>query len=147
MHGSVALTLIHQNLDRANSVWDRDLADTACVTTFSPASRIVVFSLNSSYSQCGLELVAYEVLSGKRLWWVRNERESSGACTFTLDGHQLLVPMQGSELLVYSSQNGTLLERQQSGGNESVQALAFDQNSTTLWLAGEKMLWQYQTQS
>jgi WD40 repeat protein len=147
LYGGVALTLVHENLDRTNIAWERDLADTACITAFSPDSRIVVFNLNSSYNQCGIELVAYEVLSGKRLWCVRNEQESSSACAFTPDGHLLLVPMQGGELLVYNSQDGTLLKRLQSGGNGPVQALAFDHNGTTLWLAGEKTLWQYQIQS
>ncbi len=147
VHGSVALTLTHENLDRATIAWDRDLAHTACVTAFSPDSRIVVFSLNSSNSQCGLELVAYEVLSGRRLWCARSEQEGSGACAFTPNGDFLLVPVQENELLLYSAQDGTLLQRLQSGGDEPVQALAFDHDGTTLWLAGEKALWQYQTQS
>lgn len=147
VNGSVALTLVHQNLDRTNIAWNWDLADTACVTAFSPDSRTVVFSLNSSYSQCGSELVAYEVLSGRRLWCARSEQISSGACAFTPNGRLLLVPVQGNELLLYSAQDGTLLQRLQPGGDEPVQALAFDHNSTTLWLAGEKAPWQYQTQS
>ncbi|HEY4383309.1 MAG TPA: WD40 repeat domain-containing protein [Ktedonobacteraceae bacterium] len=145
--GSVALTLVHEDLDRTNIAWNRDLADTACATTFSPDSRIVIFSLNSSYSQCGIELVAYEVLSGRRLWYARSEQEGSGACAFTPDGLLLLVPVQGSELLVYSAQYGTLLQRLQAGCDEPVQALAFDHHGTTLWLAGETALWQYQAQS
>lgn len=151
VHGNVALTLVHEDLDRTHIAWnrdfaDRDLADTACVTAFSPDSRTAVFSLNSSYSRCGLELVAYEVLSGKRLWCARSEQEGSGACAFTPDGRLLLVPVQGGELLVYSAQDGTLLQRLQAGGDELVQVLAFDHHGTTLWLAGEKALWQYQTQ-
>jgi WD40 repeat protein len=145
--GSVALTLVHEDLDRTTIAWDGDLACTACVTAFSPDSRIVVFSLNSSASQCGLELVAYEVLSGRRLWCARSEQEGSGACAFTPDGDFLLVPVQENELLLYSVQDGTLLQRLQVGGNEPIQALAFDHDGTTLWLAGETALWQYQIQS
>src|SRR5260370_40852063 len=72
---------------------------------------------------------------------------SSGACAFTPDGRLLLVPVQGSELLLHSAQDGTLLQRLQAECGEPVQALAFDHNGTTLWLAGEKTLVQYQTQS
>ncbi len=145
--GNMTLTLVHEDLDRTGIAWgDRDLA-AACVTAFSPDSRTVVFSLTSSYSQCGIELVAYEVLPGRRLWCARSEQISSGACAFTSDGRLLLVPVQGSELLLYSAQDGMLLQRLQSGCDEPVQALAFDHHGTTLWLAGEKALWQYQTQS
>jgi WD40 repeat protein len=147
VNGNVALTLVHENLDRTNIAWNRDLADTACVTAFSPDSRSVVFSLNSSYSRCGLELVAYEVPSGRRLWCARSEQEGSGACAFSPDGRLLLIPVQEGELLLYSAQDGTLLQRLSSGGDEPVQALAFDHDGTTLWLAGEKALWRYQTQS
>ena len=146
--GNTALTLVHEDLDRTGIAWrDRDLADTACVTAFSPDSRSVVFSLNSSYSECGLELVAYEVLSGRRLWCAQSRQIGTGACAFTPDGRLLLVPVQGSDLLLYSAQDGMLLQRLQSGCDEPVQALAFDRHGTTLWLAGEKTLWQYQTQS
>jgi WD40 repeat protein len=147
LSGTMALTLVHEHLDRTGIAWrDRDLA-AACVTAFSPDSRTVVFSLNSSYSECGLELVAYEVLSGRRLWCARSEQEGTGACAFTPDGRLLLVPVQGSELLVYSTQDGTFLQRLPSGGDEPVQALAFDHDGRTLWLAGETALWHYQTQS
>ncbi|GHO84396.1 hypothetical protein KSZ_24020 [Dictyobacter formicarum] len=67
MSGNIALTLVHEDLDRTHIAWaKRDLADTECLTVFSPDSRIVVFALRSSYSECGMELVAYEVVSGRR---------------------------------------------------------------------------------
>jgi len=147
LSGGMALTLVHEDLDRMGIAWrDRDLA-AACVTAFSPDSRTVVFSLNSSYSECGLEFVAYEVLSGRRLWCAQSRQIGTGACAFTPDGRLLLVPVQGGELLVYSAQDGNLLQRLPSGGDEPVQALAFDHDGTTLWLATEAALWHYQTQS
>jgi len=144
----MALTLVHEDLDRTGIAWrDRDLADTECVTAFSPDSRVVVFGLNSSYSECGVELVAYEVVSGRRLWCARSEEESTGRWIFTPDGRALLLPVQGSELLVYDVESGALLQRLRSGLDEPVQALAFDHDGRTLWLATEMALSQYQTQS
>src|SRR5215472_6684543 len=146
--GTMALTLVHEDLDRTGIAWrDRDLADTACVTAFSPDSRVVVFALTSWHSQCGVELVAYEVPSGRRLWCARSEEESTGPWVFTPDGSALLVPVEGSDLLLYSAHDGTLLQRLPAGCDEPVQALAFDHHGTTLWLAGETALWHYQTQS
>jgi hypothetical protein len=147
--GTMALTLVHENLDRTGIAWQdhRDLAATECITAFSPDSRVVVFALNSWYSQCGVELVAYEVLSGKRLWRACSEEESTGPWIFTLDGRALLLPVQGSELLVYDVESGTLSQRLRSGLDEPVQALAFDHDGRTLWLATEKALSQYQAQS
>jgi len=145
--GNMALTLFHEDLDRTGIAWrDRDLA-ASCVTAFSPDSRVVVFGLTSSYSGCGVELVAYEVSSGKRLWCARSEEESTGPWVFTPDGSALLVPVEGSDLLLYSAHDGTLLQRLPAGCDEPVQALAFDHHGTTLWLAGETALWHYQTQS
>ncbi len=142
--GTMALTLVHEKLDRTGIAWrDRDLADTECVTAFSPDSRVVVFGLNSSYSECGVELVAYEVVSGRRLWCARSEEESTGRWIFTPDGRALLLPVRGSEVLVYDGESGALSQRLRSGLDEPVQALAFDHDGRTLWLATEETLVQY----
>jgi WD40 repeat protein len=144
LSGTMALTLVHEKLDRTGIAWrDRDLADTECVTAFSPDSRVVVFGLNSSYSECGVELVAYEVVSGRRLWCARSEEERTGRWIFTPDGRALLLPVQGSELLVYDGESGTLSQRLRSGLDEPIQALAFDHDGRTLWLATEERLVQY----
>ncbi len=143
--GTMALALVHEKLDRTGIAWrdHRDLADTECVTAFSPDSRVVMFALNSWYSQCGVELVAYDVLSGKRLWRACSEEESTGRWIFTPDGRALLLPVQGSEVLVYDVESGALSQRLRSGLDEAVQALAFDHDGTRLWLAGETALWPY----
>jgi len=145
LSGTMALTLVHEDLDRTGIAWrdHRDLADTECITAFSPDSRVVIFALNSWYSQCGVELVAYEVVSGKRLWRACSEEESTGRWIFTPDGRALLLPVQGSELLVYDGESGALSQRLRSGLDEPVQALAFDHDGRTLWLATEERLVQY----
>ncbi len=145
--GNMILTPFHQELDRAGIKWqERDLADTTCTTAFSPDGHIVVFSpSNSGYSKCGVEMVAYEVISGKRLWCVRNEMESSGPWIFTPDGHALIVPLQNGDLLVYQVEDGALIQQLPSGLSEPVQALGFAHDGTTLWLATEKELVQYRS--
>lgn len=146
--GSMALSVVHWELDRTGIAWpDRDLADAACQVVFSPDSRMVIFNpMNSASSGCGLELVAYAVPSGKRLWWIREQAENSGAFLFSPDGQRVLVPMQNGNLLVYRSEDGTLLQQLSTHLDETVQALAFDHDSTTLWLATEGRLIQYQSQ-
>lgn len=144
VRGNMALTLLHESLDRTQIAWrERDLALTECLTTFSPDSSLVVFSLNASYSECGMELVAYEVATGKRRWCTRSDEERVGPAVFTPDGQSLLVPMQGNAIARYRVEDGTLLQRLPSGLDEPVQALAFDHDGRTLWLATEKALVQY----
>ncbi len=146
--GSMALTLVHRNLDRKGIEWpERDLADTACVTAFSPDSHIVIFCpMNSGYSGCAWELVAYEVTSGKRLWGTRSEEENTGEFIISPDASVLLVPVQGGDLLVYRVENGALVQRLPTGLTEPIEALAFDHDGRTLWLATEEALVQYQPQ-
>ncbi|GHO89161.1 WD40 repeat domain-containing protein [Dictyobacter formicarum] len=142
--GNVALTLVHEDLDRTQIAWTyRDLADTECLTVFSPDSRTVVFSLRHSYSQCGMELVAYDVPSGRRRWCTRSEEEHWGRGAFAPDGRSLIVPMQSNELFVYRVEDGALLQRLPLALDEPVQALAFDHDGRTLWLATEEALVQY----
>ncbi len=143
--GSVALNVVHWELDRTGIEWRyRDLAHTACQTAFSPDSRLVVFNpMNTGYSGFGLELVAYEVVSGKRLWWARREEENVGPFVVAPDGRALLVPVQGGDLLVYRLEDGTLVQRLSPGLSKPIQALAFDHNGKTLWLATEETLVQH----
>ncbi len=139
------LTLVHGWLDREGIAWDReDLGGAGCISAFSPDGRIVVFCLYSC--EYRLELVAYEVVSGKRLWCVRdNEVESAGPFTFTPDGSALLVPLESGDLLRYRIEDGTLVQRLPSGLSEPVQALSFAHDGTTLWLATKEALVQYQS--
>lgn len=147
--GSMALSLVHWELDRADIEWPyRDLADTACQAAFSPDSRMVIFNpMNIGYSGFGLELVAYEVVSGRRLWCARRKEENAGPFILTPDGGVLFVPVQGGDVLVYRSEDGTLLQQLSTHLDEPVQALAFDHDGTTLWLATEGRLVQYQSPS
>lgn len=144
VYGNMALTLLHEDLDRTQIAWrERDLADTACSTTFNPDSRLVVFSLSSGYCECGMELVAYEVSTGKRRWCSRSEVRGVGPAVFTPDGCSLLVPIEGNEIALYRVEDGTLLQNLPLGLDEPVQALVFDHDSRTLWLATEEALVQY----
>lgn len=146
--GPMALTLVHECLDRSGIEWSngRDLADTVGMAAFSLDSHLVIFSLTSPYSRCGVEVVAYEVASGQRRWCARSEEESTGSFALTPDGRALLVPVKGSVLLVYRVEDGMLLQRLPTNLSDPVQALAFDQDGTTLWLATEEALVQYQPQ-
>ena len=47
-------------------------------------------------------------------------------------------------MLVYHAEDGALIQRLPTGFNEPVQALAFDHDGKTLWLATEDQLVQYQ---
>jgi WD40 repeat protein len=143
--GRMALIPVYEDLDRTGIAWeDRDLADAACQTAFSPDSRVVIFSpMNAGYSACGLELVAYEVGSGKRLWCARHALENSGPFLVSPDGSVLLVPMQRRNLLVYRVEDGALLQQVPTNLDEPVLALAFDHEGK-LWLATEERLVQYQ---
>jgi hypothetical protein len=143
--GSMALSEVHWELDRTGIEWPgRDLADSACQIAFSPDSRLVLFSpMNSCYSGCGLELVAYEVESGQRRWCVRQEMENSGPFLVSPDGSVLLVPMQDGDLHIYRLEDGAVLQRLPTSLSEPIQALCFDHGGK-LWLATEDQLIQYQ---
>jgi WD40 repeat protein len=145
--GGLALRVVHEALDRTDITWpQRDLADTLCQTAFSPDSKLVFFNpMHLEYSGCGLELVAYEVSSGKRLWYASHESANTGSFILTPDGTFLLVPMEDSHLFVYRVADGMLEQDLPTGLNEPIQALAFDHDGK-LWLATEEQLVQYQPQ-
>jgi WD40 repeat protein len=148
VNGSAALSVVHWELDRTGIEWPyRDLADTACHAAFSRDSRLVIFNpMRGGYHSFVLELVAYEVTSGKRLWCTRREEENTGPFIFSPDGSVLLVPVQGGDLLVYRAEDGALVQRLPTGLSVPIQALAFEHDGRTLWLAIEEGLVQYQPQ-
>lgn len=143
--GNMALTLLYVDWDRLGIAWpNRYLADAPGCVAFSPDSRILLFSLHSTIGVGGCALVAFEVPSGKLLWGTHAEMESSGQPIFSPDGSILLVPVEGGDLLVYRVEDGSLVQRLSTGLTEPIQALTFDHNGRTLWLATEENLVQYQ---
>jgi len=146
--GSMALTLVVEDLERAGVEWpNRYLADAPGWVAFSPDSRIVLFCRNvhsTPYSSMScLELTAFEVSSGKLLWSAHNVVESTGQPNFSPDSSVLLLPELGGDLLVYRAEDGALVQRLPTGLNEPIQALAFDHDGKTLWLATEDRLVQH----
>lgn len=141
VYGSMALTLVHRNLD-AGVPW-YEMEDIRGTAAFSPDSRKVIFSYHIYH---GFELLAYEVASGKRLWLTSSDIEKTGPFILSPDGSVLLVPTPSGDLLVYSAEDGALMQRLATGLREPVQALAFDHDGKTLWLATEEKLAQFQPQ-
>ena len=64
----------------------------------------------------------------------------------TPDGHALLVPVKGSDLLVYCVEDGVFMQRLSTTLGKPIHALAFDHDGRTLWLATEDTLVHYQAQ-
>ena len=121
------------------------LATQRVQTGFSPDSSIVVFSVRSAYSPGKLDVSAYEVASGTRLWAVQGDDDLSSRFVFTPDGRYLIAPTWSGDLLVYQTDTGKLEHRLPSGLGP-VKAAAFDHDGTTLWLATEDLLTPYQPQ-
>jgi WD40 repeat protein len=119
------------------------MEDIRGTTAFTPDSRLVIFSYHIWQ---GFELLAYEVVSGERLWLTSSDIEKIGPFIFSPDGSVLLVPAQSGDLLVYNAEDGALMQRLATGLGEPVQALAFDHDGKTLWLATEEKLVQFQSQ-
>jgi hypothetical protein len=122
----------------------------AASVIFSPDSHIVIFTLNAlptpyESASC-FQWEAYEVASGKRLWHTRNAAAATSQAIFSPDSKIILVPELGGDLLVYRVEDGTLIQRLPAGLSEPIQALTFDHNGKTLWLATEETLIQYQSQ-
>jgi WD40 repeat protein len=147
--GSHALNLEHWELDRTGIAWPKyDLADTIGTTVFSPDSHLVVFRLISSYNTPCIDFVAYEVPSGKQRWCIQREStDGSGEYfTFTPDGQHVLICGQDNNLSMYRASDGMLQYYFPSGLHEPIRALAFDHDSTTLWLASGETLVAYELQ-
>ena len=146
VRGSTALTDMYGPLDRTGvEVSLNDIGDAEGATGFSPDSSIVVFSVRSAYSPGKLDVSAYEVASGKRLWAVQGDDDLSSRFVFTPDGRYLIAPTWSGDLLVYQTDTGKLEHRLPSGLGP-VRAAAFDHDGTTLWLATEDLLTPYQPQ-
>lgn len=143
--GSMALTLLYVDWERMGVDWPNpSLADAPGFVTFSPDSHIVLLSLHSSLGVGECALVAYEVPSGKLLWGIHHEKGSLGQPIFSPDSRIVLLPELGGDLLVYDAEDGRLSQRLPTGLSKPIQALAFDHDGATLWLATEETLVQYQ---
>lgn len=143
----MALTLVHNCLVPTGLAWpDGDLAQGSSVVAFHPQSSIVVCIVHAPVSGGGGALAAFEVDSGKQLWSAHIEGESTGSCLVSPDGSALLVPVEGGDVLVYRVEDGACVQQLPSGLSEPVQALAFDHDARTLWLATEERLVAYQSQ-
>ena len=140
--GSMALTLVHSSLD-AGAPW-YEMEDIRGTAAFSPDSRLVMFSYHVWQ---GFEVLVYDVVAGKRLWLTSSEIEKTGPVVFSPDGRVLLIPVQGGDLLSYRVQDGVLVQRLPTGLSEPIQALVYDHDGTTLWLATEETLIHYQPRS
>lgn len=141
--GAYSLKVEHWEFDRTGVAWPKnDLADTIGTAVFSPDGHLVVFRLLSFYNTPFVDFVAYEVPSGKQRWCIRRESdEGFGECfTFTPDGNCLLLCEQDNMLSMYRADDGTFLSRFPLEAREPIQALAYDPDGTTLWLAGEETL-------
>ncbi|HEU5376951.1 MAG TPA: WD40 repeat domain-containing protein [Ktedonobacteraceae bacterium] len=142
--GACSLKVEHWELDRTGVAWPKnDLADTIGTTVFSPDGHLVVFRLLSFYNTPFVDFVAYEVPSGKQRWHIRRESdEGFGECfAFPPDGQYVLICGQDNTLSMYRASDGTLQSHFPSGVREPIQALAFDHDGTTLWLAsGETVI-------
>lgn len=158
--GAAALTAIHWGLEwpgiYPNSEW-------VCLSAFSLDSRVVIFSIPISINRanCGMScfLTAYEVATGKRLWGTYKEGYGLEPFVLTPDGKALICSNGGaqpfveanlhetSDLLVYRVDDGAFVQRLPSGLSEPIEALAFDHDGTTLWLATQDALVSYQLPS
>jgi hypothetical protein len=118
----------------------RPAVQTAILPFFSQRRRILLFSLHSSIEVGGCALVAFEMPSAKLLWSAQHEAQSSGRPIFSPGSSNVLVPMQDGSILAYNVEDGVLAQRLPSGLNEPIQALAFDHDGRTLWLATEEAL-------
>jgi WD40 repeat protein len=138
--------------------WGLDLTGIALpfiagLAVFSSDSRTVIFSLTLSPEDS--LLLAYEVSSGRRLWVTHNEGCGLSPFVLTPNGKALICSNAESyedvrnkrscDLLVYRMDDGTLAQRLPSGLSESVEALLFDHDGATLWLATQEALVQYQS--
>lgn len=147
--GSFVLTDMYGALDRTGIQGaHNDIGDAEGMASFTPDGRTIIFSVRSVYSRSSLDLSAYEVASGRRLWAAQGDDDLSSRPVFTSDGQRLIAPTWRGDLLVYRTESGMLEHRLSTGLSAPVRALALDHNGTTLWLATEGhllpfQLWQY----
>ena len=70
----------------------------------------------------------------------------TGEPLFHPDGNVLLLPERSGDLLVFDREKGALVQRLATDLGGPIQALAYDHDGKTLWLATEDQLVQYQPQ-
>jgi hypothetical protein len=83
------------------------------------------------------------VTSGRQVWLTYQEKCYLSPFIFAPGGNVLLVANESGEVLVYRCDDGTMLYRVSTGPREPIEALAFDHDATSLWLATETMLVRY----
>lgn len=135
VRGPVALSRLHSELSRELSPdISRSLRNSVGYVAFSPDSRMVVFSLDALGPK--QLLVAYEVASGKLLW-ITSQQNSLIPFVFAPSGNLLVTGNMNGELACYRGCDGSLLRRVSTGFGHPIEALAFDHDATSLWLASE----------
>jgi WD40 repeat protein len=146
--GNMALTLLPLEWERIGGDWPaRTLPEAPGLVAFSPDSRVLLGSVHAPFDVGGYVLAAFEVASGALLWEVHQEGEMAGQPLFSPDGRMLLLPERSGDLVVFDSKEGAVLRRLPINLGEPVQALAFDHDGSTLWLATEERLVAYQPPS
>lgn len=148
VEGRAALTWLSVEWERVGTTWpDRYLPEAPGLVAFSPDSRLLLGSVHAPLDVGGYDLAIFEVPSGSLLWTLHEEGVMAGDPIFSPDGRTILVPDLRGDLVVYRAEDGALLQRLPTNLGEPVQALAFDHDGRTLWLATEERLVQYQPQS
>jgi len=139
--GNTALAEVHWDLHSTDD-FPVNFGETVGTAAFSPDSRIVVFSF--TYDGITSPLVAYEVMSGERLWRVDRQGNSLEHFVITPDGRSVIFSNGSRDLFVYSMHDGRLMQQLPSGLDEPIRAMAFEHDGKTLWLATRNTLVQYQ---
>jgi WD40 repeat protein len=77
-------------------------------------------------------------------WPARSLPEAPGLVAFSPDSRVLLLPERSGDLVVLEWKVGEVLRRLPTNLGEPIQALAYDRDSSTLWLATEERVETYQ---
>ncbi|GHO98737.1 hypothetical protein KSF_087850 [Reticulibacter mediterranei] len=135
---TVTLSMLHRDLDQGDSPIPSDLTG---YVAFSPDSRIVVFHLALEKNAL---LMAYEVVSGKRLWSAYQETSYLYPFVFAPGGKSLIAIDEKNKLRLYCCEDGSVLDQVSTGLVQPIEALAFNHDGTALWLATRETLVRYQ---
>lgn len=141
INGHTTLAVVHWDLYNADC-FPVNFGETVGTAAFSPDSRVVVFSF--TYDGITSPLVAYEVVSGERLWRVDRRGNSLERFVITPDGKAINFSNRSSDLFVCSMDDGRVMQQLPSGVDEPIKAMAFDHDGKTLWLATRNTLVQCQ---
>src|SRR5581483_9582746 len=106
---TVTLSTLHRDLDQGDSPIPDDLTG---YVAFSPDSRIVVFSL--ALEKYAL-LMAYEVISGKRLWLAYQETSYLYPFVFAPGGKTFIAIDESNKLRLYCCEDGSILYQVSTG--------------------------------